>query len=79
MQFTNSVRPASVIAEGQGEGGAGKFLIVAPNTPDTLEALARIQSELDAWFLQHTFGQSGIGLAWLRPGPRFPDELPTSK
>jgi CRISPR-associated protein Csm1 len=44
---------------------AGKFLIVAPNTEETKRELQRIQSDLDQWFLQHTFGQSGIGLAWL--------------
>lgn len=44
---------------------AGKFLIVAPNTPATLDALAGVQRELDTWFLEHGFGQSGIGLASL--------------
>lgn len=44
---------------------AGKFLIVAPNTPETNEKLAAVQQELDGWFLAHTFGQAGIGLAWL--------------
>ncbi|MEA3274998.1 MAG: type III-A CRISPR-associated protein Cas10/Csm1 [Pseudomonadota bacterium] len=44
---------------------AGKFLIVAPNTDETVRTLGRIQSELDSWFLEHTYGQSGIGLAWL--------------
>lgn len=44
---------------------AGKFLIVAPNTPETIAALARVQAEFDAWFLHHTYGQSGIGLARL--------------
>ncbi|MCP5197792.1 MAG: type III-A CRISPR-associated protein Cas10/Csm1 [Gammaproteobacteria bacterium] len=43
---------------------AGKFLIVAPNTPETLENLARVQNELNAWFLKYAWGQSGIGLAW---------------
>lgn len=43
---------------------AGKFLIVAPNTPETIEKLAAVQKQLDDWFLTHTWGQSGIGLAW---------------
>lgn len=42
---------------------AGKFLIVAPNTNDIRARLEAVQKELDGWFLQHTFGQSGIGLA----------------
>lgn len=44
---------------------AGKFLIVAPNTEVTLIALARVRAELDAWCLEHSYGQSGVGLAWL--------------
>ena len=44
---------------------AGKFLIVAPNTDATRAALKEIQSELDRWFLEHAYGQSGIGIAWL--------------
>lgn len=43
---------------------AGKFLIVAPNTPETIEKLESVQQELDKWFLQTSWGQSGIGLAW---------------
>lgn len=41
---------------------AGKFLIVAPNTPRTVEALARVRQQLDAWFLEQTFGESSISL-----------------
>ncbi|GAB3375404.1 HD domain-containing protein [Azotobacter armeniacus] len=43
---------------------AGKFLLVAPNTPETLASLQRLQQEIDAWFLEHSYGQSGLGLAW---------------
>lgn len=43
---------------------AGKFLIVAPNTPDVTEALQSIRQELQAWFEHHAFGMAGIGLAW---------------
>jgi CRISPR-associated protein Csm1 len=43
---------------------AGKFLIVAPNTPEVRAALEAARAEFDAWFLDHTFGQAGIGLAW---------------
>lgn len=43
---------------------AGKFLIVAPHTPEVLATLADLRSEFDAWFLQHTFGLAGMGLAW---------------
>ena len=44
---------------------AGKFLIVAPNTEDARVALAEVRRALDAWFLEHSFGQAGVGLAWL--------------
>lgn len=44
---------------------AGKCLIVAPNTDAAVTALGRVQDELNAWFLTHTWGQSGVGLAWL--------------
>jgi len=43
---------------------AGKFMIVAHNSPATRETLHQAQSELDAWFLEHGFGQAGVGLAW---------------
>jgi CRISPR-associated protein Csm1 len=42
---------------------AGKFLIVAPNTLETKQKLKQVQSEFDQWFLQYTFGKSGIGFA----------------
>lgn len=48
---------------------AGKFLIVAPHTAATIEQLQTVQKELDAWFLEHAYGQSGIGLAWLPAAP----------
>lgn len=52
-------------ATSQVVNAAGKFLIVAPNTTDMITKLQKVQKELDAWFLEHTYGQSGIGLAWL--------------
>jgi CRISPR-associated protein Csm1 len=43
---------------------AGKFSIVAPNTPEVRECLDRLRAYLDKWFLDQTFGMAGIGLAW---------------
>jgi CRISPR-associated protein Csm1 len=43
---------------------AGKFQIVAPNTDDTRQTLQTVRQELNAWFLKHSYGQAGIGLAW---------------
>ncbi|MDR1686850.1 MAG: type III-A CRISPR-associated protein Cas10/Csm1 [Desulfovibrio sp.] len=43
---------------------AGKFLIVAHNTPEVIEQLRTLRQEFDAWFLRSTFGLAGLGLAW---------------
>ncbi|MBR4877395.1 MAG: type III-A CRISPR-associated protein Cas10/Csm1 [Rhodocyclaceae bacterium] len=43
---------------------AGKFLIVAPNTESARKALAQVRHEINDWFLQHSFGLAGLGLAW---------------
>src|SRR5690625_1527018 len=42
---------------------AGKFLIVAPNTADVQHKLRSLSKEFDAWFLEHSFGLAGIGIA----------------
>jgi len=44
---------------------AGKFLIVAPNSHQIITQLKTIQIELNRWFLDKTWGESGIGLAWI--------------
>ena len=41
---------------------AGKFLIVAPNTDEVKARIGALRDELNAWFLQHSFGLSGLGL-----------------
>ncbi|MFI3135357.1 MAG: type III-A CRISPR-associated protein Cas10/Csm1, partial [Methylococcaceae bacterium] len=43
---------------------AGKFLIVAPNTDETIAALETVQQRFNKWFLKYSYGQSGLGLAW---------------
>jgi CRISPR-associated protein Csm1 len=59
----------------------GKFLIVAPNIPETIKCLELARKEFNAWFLDHTLGLAGLDLAWLsasandfcrRPGPSHP-------
>lgn len=42
---------------------AGKFLLVAPNTPRSHAAVAQVAAEFQDWFGQHSFYLSGIGLA----------------
>jgi CRISPR-associated protein Csm1 len=51
-------------ATSQVTNAAGKFMIVAPNTDSTVAKLEAVRQELDAWFLKHSYGQAGIGLAW---------------
>lgn len=63
-------------ATSQVTNAAGKFLIVAPNTPEVLEKLKGVQAEFDEWFLRHSFGQSGIGIASL---PARCDDFRTGK
>lgn len=43
---------------------AGKFLIIAANTPEMREKLATVREDINRWFLEHTFGQAGLGLVW---------------
>ena len=56
---TLSLPPTSQIVN-----AAGKFQIIAPNTKRTIKKLGEARQDLDEWFLRHTFGQSGIGIAW---------------
>lgn len=42
---------------------AGKFLIVAPNTQAAKEALEAVKTDINQWFLTHSFGLAGLGLA----------------
>ncbi len=42
---------------------AGKFEILAANNNETRERLSDIQAKLDSWFLENTFGESGIGIS----------------
>lgn len=41
---------------------AGKFLIVAPNTAEVRSQLEQVRSDINHWFLQHSFGLAGLGL-----------------
>lgn len=43
---------------------AGKFMIVASNTESTKTKLQQVRVELDQWFITHSWGQAGVGLAW---------------
>lgn len=42
---------------------AGKFLIVAPNTPDAQQAIKDCRQLFNQWCLEHTYGEISVGLA----------------
>lgn len=42
---------------------AGKFLIIAPNTQAVRNAVENAKSELNQWFVEHTYGLIGVGIA----------------
>lgn len=44
---------------------AGKFMIVAPNTAQVRQAIEQVQQALNQWFIKHTYGLVGLGLAIL--------------
>lgn len=48
---------------------AGKFLIVAPNTPAVALALEEVRGELDVWFLKQTFGLSSVVIEAMPASP----------
>lgn len=52
-----SLPPTSLIIN-----AAGKFLIVAPNTEASAEALDQVRRELNAWFVDHAFATCSVGL-----------------
>ena len=54
----------SLPATSQVINAAGKFMIVAPNTDATIKKMQGVQQELNSWFLNYSYGQAGIGLAW---------------
>lgn len=42
---------------------AGKFMIVAPNTEQTVETVRKVDEKLNDWLIRHFFGQSSIGIS----------------
>ena len=44
---------------------AGKFLIVAPNTEKIRNAIHQVETTLNQWFITHTYGLIGLGVAQL--------------
>lgn len=48
---------------------AGKFTLIAPNTPETLDAVRKVEQEINAWLMQQTYGQNALGIGWLEASP----------
>ena len=58
------LRRLSLPPSSQVINAAGKFLILAPNTPAAVDHLRAWQNELRAWLLRHAFGRLRIQLTW---------------
>ena len=43
---------------------AGKFMIIADNTQETISKLEKVKEIFTEWFLKYTYGESGIGIVY---------------
>ena len=50
--------PSSIILN-----AAGKFTILAPNTESVMDALQRIETEVNNWLVEHFYGEASVGFA----------------
>ncbi len=48
---------------------AGKFTIIAPNTPRTKEVISQVEEEINAWLMKTTYGESSFGVCWVEACP----------
>ncbi|HLA28505.1 MAG TPA: type III-A CRISPR-associated protein Cas10/Csm1 [Syntrophales bacterium] len=48
---------------------AGKFMIIAPNTPAAKEATARAEKQINDWLIKVSFGQNSMGITQLAAKP----------
>ncbi|WP_041639902.1 type III-A CRISPR-associated protein Cas10/Csm1 [[Mannheimia] succiniciproducens] len=55
-------------ATSQMMNAAGKFLIIAPNTPEIHKKLDDVQKELNEWCIKNTYGLIGLGIAKMSAG-----------
>lgn len=56
-------------ATSQVMNAAGKFLIITPNTEQVKNAIQQVQTELNQWFIQNTYGLAGLGIALKEASP----------
>ncbi len=58
---------------------AGKFTLIAPNIPETVEGLLAVEAELNSWLIQNYYGEVSIGFSSVAASPadfekgRFPE------
>ena len=45
------------------QNAAGKFLIIAPNTAAVRDAVTHARTDMNAWLLEHCYGQVALGIA----------------
>ena len=45
------------------QNAAGKFLIIAPNTVAVRDAVTHARADMNAWLLEHCYGQVALGIA----------------
>lgn len=48
---------------------AGKFMIIAPNTPAAKEAIARAEKRINDWLIKSFFGENSMGITQLAAKP----------
>lgn len=44
---------------------AGKFMVIAPNTPEAIDALERVRGKINEWLFSWTFGETSLGIGWV--------------
>lgn len=48
---------------------AGKFTILAPNTPAVKNAVSSLQNKINDWLISKTFGENAFGIALIEAAP----------
>jgi len=48
---------------------AGKFTVIAPNTPAAADAVAATEKEINDWLIRITYGENSLGLSSRESGP----------
>lgn len=49
---------------------AGKFTLIAPNTPKALEAIDEAEKSINEWLINAAYGETAIGFSFVEAAPR---------